>query len=282
MTLYYECSDGTIINFISDTISPEDPETLLRNSWEYSTISGVGGAARIKRFYKDAQESELTLEILADDAEQYNEIMRQMTRCFEYDIRTMQPGKLWWNGFYKEVFITEVEYEGFEELLESVTKKLVVLSTYPYWTKENVFSFLASDDTAGTLDYPYDYGSAAGTGFDYDQSAATDTITNDAVHESNFEIVFYGPVENPQIAISGHYHTLYTTLSTGEYARINSRTKKITKTGANGTRENIFRTRDRDSYVFQKVPPGLIAVNRARTMGVDVIIYDERGEPEWI
>ena len=72
MTLYYECSDGTIINFISDTISPEDPETLLRNSWEYSTISGVGGAARIKRFYKDAQESELTLEILADDAEQYN------------------------------------------------------------------------------------------------------------------------------------------------------------------------------------------------------------------
>ena len=63
MELYYECSDGTIINFMSDTISAESPETLLHNEWNYTTISGVGGVARIKRFYKDAQESPLTLQI---------------------------------------------------------------------------------------------------------------------------------------------------------------------------------------------------------------------------
>lgn len=276
MTLYYECSDGTIINFISDTISPEDPETLLKNEWSYSTISGVGGIARIKRFYKDAQESELKLQILADNAEQYNSLMREMHRCFERDVRTLQPGKIWWNDFYKEIFVFEAEYEEFEELMESVVKKIGILSVSNFWTRKHSFSYAGLDEIEGTLDYPFDYG------YDYDRSDVVVLLDNNTVYDSNFEIIFYGPCENPQVVIGGHYYTLYTDLATGEYATVNSRTKKIWKHANNGQKENIFYARDKDSYIFEKIPSGIIPVNKAKTLSVDIILYDERGEPEWI
>lgn len=282
MTLYYECSDGTIINFISDAISPVEPETLLRNEWNYSTISGVGGIARIKRFYKDAQESDLTLQILADNAEQYNSIMREMHRCFERDVRTMTPGKIWWNNFYKEVFVVEAEYDEFEELFESVNKKIGILSVSPYWTRRHAFAYPALAEIEGTLDYPFDYGYDIGTGYDYDRADIVEMLDNTTVYDSNFEIIFYGPVDNPQVVIGGHYYTLYTDLATGEYATINSRTKKIRKYSSNGEEENIFHTRDKSSYIFQKIQSGLVPVNKGRGLGVDIILYDERGEPEWI
>ena len=282
MTLYYECSDGTIINFISDTISPEEPETLLRNEWNYSTISGVGGIARIKRFYKDAQESELKLQILADNAEQYNDLMREMHRCFERDVRTLQPGKIWWNDFYKEIFVVEAEYEEFEELMESVVKKIGILSVSPYWTRKHSFTYSALVEVVGTLDYPFDYGFDFGTGYDYDRADVVEFLDNTTVYDSNFELIFYGPCDNPQIVIGGHYYTLYTDLATGEYATVNSRSKKIRKFSNNGAVENIFHTRDKSSYIFEKIPSGVIPVNKAQTLGVDIILYDERGEPEWI
>lgn len=282
MELYYECSDGTIINFMSDTISAESPETLLHNEWNYTTISGVGGVARIKRFYKDAQESPLTLQILADNADQYNEIMEQMHRCFEQDVRALQPGRIWWNEYYKECFIVEADYDEFEELFEAVKKKMTVLSVSPYWTRKHSFSFTASPEVEGALDYPYDYGYDIGTGFDYDRADVVEFLDNGTVCDSNFEIIFYGPVENPQVVIGGHYYTLYTNLATGEYATVNSRTKKIRKYSNNGAEENIFHTRDKDSYIFQKIPAGRITVNKARELGVDIILYDERGEPRWI
>ena len=59
-------------------------------------------------------------------------------------------------------------------------------------------------------------------------------------------------------------------------------TKKIRKTSNNGAVENIFHTRDKSSYIFEKIPSGVIPVNKAQTLGVDIVLYDERGEPEWI
>lgn len=279
--IYYECSDGTKINFISDIISVDEPETLIGNAWEYNSIAGSGGLSRIKRFYKDAQETEITLEILADDADQYNAIMEQMHRCFERDIRTMTPGRLWWGDFYKECFIVESKYEDFEELLEFVQKKITIVSVSPFWTRDITTHFYAREELQGTLDYPFDYGSGA-SGYDYDPNAQADYFRNDSIYDANFTMIFYGPASNPQVVIGGHSYTLYTTLTAGERAEIDSRTKKITKYSINGGTENIFHTRDKDSYIFQKIPYGPLPVNKAAALALDIVIYDERGEPVWI
>lgn len=276
MSLYYEGSDGTIIDFMSDGIYAQDPETLTESSWKYTTISGINGLGKVKRFYKDVQEAPLKLSIMASDASEFNDIMYKLHRTFERDIRRMKPGKLWWNGFYKEVFVIDNSHNDFDELFESVEKEITVMSVYPYWVKKKTFQYLLGVGEDGTLDYPYDYG------FDYDHSEYVEVVDNDCIESANFQIVFYGPSNAPTVTVGNHEYELLTTLGVGEYAVIDSVIKKIFKYGASGEKENIFHLRNKESYIFEKIPEGTTAILRAKDLSVDITIFDERGEPEWI
>ena len=128
----------------------------------------------------------------------------------------------------------------------------------------------------GTLDYPRDYG------YDYDRSEIIEILNNQCIGESNFELIFYGAAVNPQITIGVNTYGLETTLKDGEYATVNSITKKIRQCSATGEETNIFDKRDRENNIFQKMPEGTLPVLRSKNMQVDITLYDERGEPEWI
>lgn len=277
MTLYYEGSDGTVIDFMSNGIYAQSPETLLNPSWSYSHISGVNGLVKIKRFYKDIQESPLTLSIMADNKESFNAIMYRMHRTFDRDICRMKPGKLWWNGYYKEVFAVEVSHDDFEEFFESVEKSIVFLSVYPQWVKEFTYQYLSYAGNNGSLDYSFDYGK-----LDYDSAEIIETVKNDCIESANFEITFYGPALEPTVTVGEHRYSLLTELKEGEYAVINSLTKTIVKRSIIGEEENIFHSRDRESYIFEKIPEGNINISRSKEHNLSIKIYDERGEPEWI
>ena len=69
MQLYYEAADGTILNLMQNGIYAQDPEALTQNTWSYTTISGVNGLARVKRFYKNVQTAKMKLSIMAADKE---------------------------------------------------------------------------------------------------------------------------------------------------------------------------------------------------------------------
>lgn len=277
MTLYYEGSDGTIIDFMSGGIYAQSPETLLNPSWSYSHISGVNGLVKIKRFYKDIQESSLTLSIMTDDKDSFNTVMYRMHRTFDRDIRRMKPGKLWWNGYYKEVFAVEVSHSDFEEFFESVEKSIVFLSVYPQWVKEFTYQYLSYAGSNGKLDYSFDYGD-----LDYDSSELIETVKNDCIESANFEITFYGPALEPTVTVGNHKYSLMTELKEGEYAVINSITKTIVKRSIIGEEDNIFYLRNRESYIFEKIPEGNISISRSKEHSLSIKIYDERGEPEWI
>ena len=278
MTLYYEGSDGTIIDFMSGDLSAQKPETLASNSWEYTSISGVNGG-RIKKFYKDVQEAELEVEVFSETKEEFDAIMYQMHRTFDRDIKRMTPGRLWWNGFYKEVFAMENSYEDFEELFESVTKKITFVSVNPYWIKTTGYRFFpkqSEEEEATGFDYPYDFM------FDYGVSNVSQFLENESLEDCNFEIKFYGPCYNPYITIGDNTYRIFATLTQGEYAVVDSRTKKITKVSVIGEETNIFHLRDRNSYIFEKIPEGLLPVVKPAEVSVEVVLYDERGEPDWI
>lgn len=276
MNLYYEGSDGTIIDFMSGPLAAQDPESLATSKWSYSTISGVNGLGKVKRFWKDTEEAQLKVSVLADNVEEFNAAMYEMHRTFDRDIRQMKPGKLWWNDFYKEVFAVETGHESFEELMESVQKTIRFISVYPYWIKRSLFQYLSYTGSQGSLDYPMDYG------FDYDQSEYIETITNDCIDAANFEIIFYGPCSDPDVTVGNHNYALYVTLAAGEYAVIDSKTKKITKYSITGEAENVFHLRDKDNYIFERIPEGNAAILRSKDLAVDISIFDERGEPDWI
>lgn len=277
MTLYYEGSDGSVIDLMSSSIYAQDPEKLTASSWEYSTISGVNGVGRVKTFYKDTQETSLTLAIMADDAAEFNRVMYSIHRIFDRDIRRMTPGKLWWNGFCKEVFAVETSQDEFEELFEAVEREITFISVYPYWTRKHTYHYEpVSSLTAGSLDYDFDFD------FDYDAEEIAEIVENDCIDAANFEIKFYGPCINPSVDIAGHTYGVLITLAAGESVTVNSLTKKITKSDAYGNTENVFYLRDRDSYIFEKIPEGKAVVSRDTETMIDITIYDERGEPDWI
>ena len=281
MTLYYEGSDGSKVNLMGDGIYAQNPETLTQNTWEYSTMSGSSGLARVKRFYKDAKELPLTVGIMAEDKEEFNAMMYNMHRIFDRDVRRLKPGKLWWNDWYKEVFAVDTSNDSFEELFESVDRDIKFLAVGSYWVRKVVRKYEAGTGTGkDSLDYGLDYG------FDYDHDYGVDdtaeAIENNCIDAANFEIRFYGPVANPSVSISGHVYEVFDTLSEGEYIIVNSLTKKILKYDQYGNETNVFHLRGRDDYIFQKIPEGMNTVTRSRANALDITIYDERGEPEWI
>lgn len=276
MTLYYEGSDGSIIDFMSYPVFAQSPETLTKNSWNYSTISGVNGLGRVKRFYKDTQEATLKLSIMTDTADEFNKVMYDIHRIFDRDVRQLKPGKLWWNGYYKEVFAVETSNDDFEELFEAVEREVTFISVYPYWVKTHRYQYLDLSHNSGSLDYDFDYN------FDYDMEELIEVIENNCIDKANFELKFYGPAQNPSVLVGDHQYELLTELEEGEYAVVNSLTKKITQYDIYGNAENIFHLRSRDSYIFEMIPEGTTTISRDKTLKVDITLFDERGEPEWI
>ena len=279
MEIYYEGSDGTVIDFTKAPYYTPEPESLLTNSWEYNTISGANGLGRVKRFYKDTQEMQLLLSITEDGPEAFNEAMYKLHRTFDRDVRRLKPGKIWWNGFYKEAFAVIQSNEEFDDILESVEQTVTFISVYPYWVRKRTITLVPINDQAsGTgLDYDdFDFE------HDYGMDTAIEIINNDCIDAANFEIRFYGPCVNPAITIGSHVYEILDTISAGETATINSLTKKVMKYSSTGEETNIFHLRGRDDYVFKPIEEGRQAIGRNKSLRIDVTIFDERGEPVWI
>lgn len=277
MDLYYETSDGQKIDLMNGPIYAISPETLTGSTWEYSTISGVNGLGRVKRFYKDAQERKLTVGIMADTKEEFNTIMYGLHRAFERDVRRLKPGKLWWNDFYKEVYAVDTSQEEFEEYFESINRDITFMSVYPYWIRQKKYQYFDASTYVGTHDFDdYDFE------YDYDHEGVIEIVDNDCIDAANFEIIFYGPAQNPNVTIGGHMYEVLTDLEEGEYVIVNSLRKTVRQYNLDGTEENIFYLRGRDQYIFEPIPSGNMAIERSKDQKLDVIIYDERGEPDWI
>ena len=280
MNLYYEGSEGSIVNLMGPDIYAQNPEALTSSVWKYTAMSEVNGLGRVKRFYKEMQTESLNLSIMADNEKQFNDISYRMHRIFERDVRRAKPGKLWWNNFYKEVFVVETSNDDFEEYFQSIEKKITLLSVKPYWTKVTKYQYLDLSQITGSLDY--DESALDYDDFDYDLEELIEVVDNDCIDKAEFELTFYGQCHNPAVTIGGHLYELYTDLEEGEYATIDSRTKKIRKYSVFGVEENIFADRNKESYIFEKIPEGTIAINRDKQLKMDITLYDERGEPEWI
>ena len=71
-------------------------------------------------------------------------------------------------------------------------------------------------------------------------------------------------------------------LSDNEYLTIDSMTKTIVLTKYDGQKENCFHLRNRESYIFEPIPPGENIITWNGAFGFDVILLDERSEPKWI
>ena len=142
------------------------------------------------------------------------------------------------------------------------------------WIYESKYTFQPQEtsDSGNNMDYPHDYP------FDYYNGMSSQILLNEAISDADFEMVVYGPCENPEILIGNHKYHVNCQLETGEYLVINSLTKKIYKVKNDGEQVNQYNLQDRDWYVFQKIASGSHSVFWSGLFGFDITLYERRSE----
>ena len=143
--------------------------------------------------------------------------------------------------------------------------------------KETSFSFAnigEGGEVGGkNLDFTHD--------LPYDFYSKTGTFNNTGFVGTNFRMNIFGQCSNPSVYVSGHLYQVNCEVDTNEYLTIDSLSKKIYLTANDGTTTNVFNLRNRDSYIFEKIPPGNNSVLIDGGFGVDIILTEERSEPKW-
>lgn len=208
-------------------------------------------------------------------------IKNRLFEICEKDVLSTQHGRLIVGDYYLKCFVSgssKTEYLKHKGYLKAT---LTVVTDYPQWIKESTVTFRSSADSIATdgekrnLDFNVDFA------YDYASELLGKTLNNTGFVGTNFRLVIYGAVTNPTIFIAGHRYQVNYVVEANEYLTIDSVQKTITLTKRNGEVVNCFNFRDRDSYIFEKIPSGNNSVNWNGEFGFDVILVEERSEPKW-
>jgi phage-related protein len=160
-----------------------------------------------------------------------------------------------------------------------MTLTLTLTSDFPYWVKEETFGFRKVDEGGSggqDLDFNFDHP------FDYHSGMSRNELNNTGFVGTNFRMIIYGACTNPAVYVSGHLYQVNCEVGSGEHLTIDSVAKKVYLTGSDGTVTNVFNLRNRDSYIFEKIPSGQNTVAWEGDFGIDIILLEERSEPKWI
>ena len=256
-------------------------QDLLEYEWDYETSDNVGrNGGRITEMKRGVATRNMSISVMGNSREAYAEALDRYLRITERDIRNLTPGRLYLGGNYLTCYLTASQYDSaFDPGVTFSRKAVTLVSEYPFWRIEETTRYLPDDreeESAEYLDYPYDYT----YDYLYDLSGARQLV-NDHFAASDFQMTVYGPAVNPTVYIAGHKYMVATVLYDGDYMLIDSAEKTVSRAASDGRTENLFNYREKDSDLFEKIPPGNNTVVFNREFGFDITLYRERSEPEW-
>lgn len=225
-------------------------------------------------FKRTTATKKLPIRIADEDPEIANNLRNRLFEVCEKDILAVSPGRLVLGDYYIKGYITESATSGFENRKTSVTN-LTFETDNPFWIREetHVFGYGSVD---GDLDYKNDFP------YDYTSNILGKQLVNPGFVSSNFRMLIYGPAGSPAVTIGGHTYKVNTSVEDHEYLQIDSIEKTIELVKQNGERVNCFGSRDRDSYIFEKILSGTSNVALSSDFKVDITLLEERSEPKWI
>lgn len=306
MTIYYKNHLGSIIDLNSENVILQYQE-FFDYYWDIAQNN-----KKISGFCRDSATIPVTIAVIADDTEEYLDIIENFYRAIETDIQNEEPGRLYVGEYYLLCYISGDKKEDAFLGIPSQIKNLTIVTDYPFWCRDKTYHFFASpeqiidantreeidsvlDNSELTPDYPYEYTYGFVTKYkpatkkvlydykyDYFWNHTIGKLDNDHFAGSNFKIIIYGPCTHPEIRIGGNIYRVSATLSDGEYMVIDSRNRTVVKYAINGIVENKFNSRDKENNVFKKIPPGKNSVKWNAQYPFDVILLQERSMPKWI
>lgn len=248
-------------------------ENDLRDfSWEITSKND-----RISGFKKGIVSKSIPIIIKCETAEEGYALRNRLFEVCEKDVLALKHGKIIIGDYFMKCYV--VESKKTEYLVHGNYMRITIkLSTdFPYWCKEQTIAFNYGDGSNGrNLDYKRDFPS------DYTSNLHGKALTNTYLTSANFRLNIYGACVNPQVVIGGHVYSVAVSVEKNEYLTIDSQNKTIVLTHTNGKQENCFNMRNRESYIFEKIPPGTLNVSANANFRFEVIILEERSEPKWI
>ena len=261
----FECGDG------SDYLVEQND--LHDFAWEVTSKNN-----RVSALRRGVTTKTLTILIVCKDKEEGYAKRNELFEFCEKDVLALQHGKIVIGDYYLKCFITGSKKEAYYYSKRYMKVTMTVTTDFPNWVKENAFSFnYGSGGSAGKdLDFNRDFPS------DYTSNLLGKTVNNTGLSGSNFLLSISGPCINPVVTIAGHEYHVEVSVQREELLEINSIEKTVILTKADGTKQNCFNLRDRDSYIFEKIPEGTSAVSSSAHFRFDLTVFDERSEPKWI
>lgn len=220
----------------------------------------------------------LPITIICETEEEGIRARNRLMEVTEKDVLAMKHGRIIIGDYYFRCFVTKSEKKKGLWSKRHMEVTLTLTSDFPYWVKEeeHFFNRIGEGfDWGKNLDFAHDLP------YDFYSGTGSKILNNTGFVPTNFRMVIHGIVTNPIVYISGHAYQVLCDVAKGETLTIDSIKKTITLTAANGTETNVFNLRNRDSYIFEKIPPGDNRVIWTGNFKVDVTLLEERSEPGW-
>lgn len=250
--------------------------TLFDYGWKYST-KGVSNP-KVAKFSKTMVEKTFDIVVSGATKDEYKSNAEALLEHFDVDTIGLSKGRLYVGNCYLSCYIIKSEKLARYINTKRSTISFTLVAENGSWYEESTYEYARITNGAFNsdgLDYPYDYA------YDYANNLVNQKIINDNYTSSDFEMTIYGSCENPAVSIGQHTYSVEASLITGEYLKINSITKKVYKVKNNGDVVNLFSSRGRDFYIFEKIPTGILNVAWEGGFGFDIKLLSERSEPKW-
>lgn len=241
---------------------------------------------RISAFNKGVVTKTIPLIICCNSEEEGLLVKNRLLEITEKDVLTLEHGRILIGDYYLKCYVTGSEKSKYLLNKGYVETKLTITTDYPQWIRETLTSFYTNGDVISdveedparkrNLDYNVDFP------YDYMSEMKGKTLNNTGFVGVNFRLIIYGAAINPVIYISGHRYQVNCHVEENEQLTIDSIAKTILLTKRDGSVENHFHQRGRESYIFEKIPAGSNIVTWDKTFNFDVVMFEERSEPKWI
>lgn len=275
--IYYENSNKIKLNLDEWPVVVEDITTLYGREWKYEATENVNtNRKKLERFYRTGISKKITLQIYADTKDEFDGIMNRLNEITDIDIIEQKPGKLWVGDYYLECYITELDPKDYDDIFYTVDVDATIEAFTSYWVNKSMHTFHSYGITSNyNKRYPgrYPYRYANGLKSNY--------LINPNYTPSNFQMIIYGPVVNPQVMVGNNTYLVNIVLEEGEYLLIDSRNKTITKFLKNGEKVNAYHNRQKGKEFFEKIRTGRQIVQWTGKFDFDIIVIEERSAPKW-
>lgn len=203
----------------------------------------------------------------------------KLMEVVEKDVLAMKHGRIIIGDYYFRCFVTKSQKKNYLTTKRWMEITLTLTTDFPYWVKESTMQFgnrLPSEVSVGkNLDFAHDLP------YDFYSGFNMRDLVNTGFVGTNFKIIIYGTATNPAVFIGGHEYGVNCDIGENEYLTIDSLSKQVYLTGNTGEITNKFNDRNKDSYIFEKIPPGSNPVSWTGDFGFDIILMEERSEPKW-